>query len=252
MKQLQGSMNALYYEDLGNGYPVLFLTGVLGTGETDFSDQLPWFANRYRVIAPDFRGYGRSRPPARTYPPDFYQRDAEEMAGLMNGIGLEQYAVVGWSDGANCAALMASRYPERVTQLVMWGGNSFLTAEDIEIFNEMRDLATWSPRAVEPLRVAYGEDLEGLWSSYIDGLESIYAQGGELYRQQLERIACPTLVLHGDLDPVVPMRHFDVIQAGIKGSETFRFEAGKHNIHKRFSVVFNEIVSSFLARSGAC
>ncbi len=65
---------AIHYESLGEGEPLLFLPGALGTGTADYSDQLNGFSQRYQVIAPDPRGYGQSRPPERSYPLDFYQR----------------------------------------------------------------------------------------------------------------------------------------------------------------------------------
>ena len=106
----------------------------LGTGKTDFEHQIPWFSQRYRVIAPDPRGYGESRPPERDYPLGFYQRDAEDMLDLMTALGHEEFTVFGWSDGANIGALMAAQSPHRIRRLVVWGGNSYLSAEEITAF----------------------------------------------------------------------------------------------------------------------
>jgi valacyclovir hydrolase len=215
----------------------------------DFPDQITWFSQHFLVIAPDLRGYGQSRPPERDYPVDFYSRDAEDMLTLMASLGHPRFAVLGWSDGANAAALMALRSPERISQLVVWGGNSFLSAEDVHGFQSIRSLSTWSQRAIDPLHAIYRDSLQPLWDRYVTGLEDIYAQGGELYRSRLPEILCPTLVLHGEKDPLVPTSHAEIIHRGIPHSELHLFPEGKHNIHKRYAEEFNQIVLSFLLRT---
>jgi valacyclovir hydrolase len=249
MPKLQLDDFVVHFESVGEGAPLLLLPGALGTGTADFSDQISWFSQYFHVIAPDFRGYGQSRPPLRDYSVNFYQRDAEDMADLMSVMGFERFSILGWSDGANSGTLLAVRYPERVKQLVVWGGNSFLNAEDVHIFQSMRSLSTWSARAIEPLRSIYGEELQSLWEKYVAGIETLYAAGGELYRSELQNIQCPTLVLHGDMDPIVPIMHAEMIHQGIAGSELYRFAEGKHNIHKRYAAEFNQIVLSFLNRT---
>jgi valacyclovir hydrolase len=249
MPKLQLADVTIYFESAGEGDPLLFLPGALGTGASDFPDQIAWFGQHYRVIAPDPRGYGQSRPPERDYPLDFYPRDAEDAANLMTALGYERFGVLGWSDGANSGTIMAVRYPERVERLVVWGGNSFLSEEEVHVFQSIRSLSSWSPRAVEPLRAVYGDELQPLWERYVAGLEDLYAAGGDIYRSKLEKVRCPTLVLHGDLDPVVPAVHPEMIHRGILKSEIYRFVEGKHNIHKRYSAEFNEVVFSFLNRT---
>lgn len=237
---------SVHFESVGEGKPLLFLPGALGTGAADFSEQLTYFSRDYHVIAPDPRGYGQSRPPERDYPLDFYQRDSEDMAALMMALGYEKFAVLGWSDGANSGTIMAIRYPERVEKLVLWGGNSFLSLEELHAFQAIRSLSTWSQRAIDPLRAIYGDELQPLWERYVAGLEDLFAAGGNLYQDELQGVKCPTLILHGAADPLVPGMHPEMIHQGIAGSEFYGFPEGKHNIHKRYAEEFNQVVLSFL------
>eukprot|EP00966_Prymnesium_polylepis_P255975 5913290-Prymnesium_polylepis.1 len=52
--------------------------------------------------------YGKSRPPVRDFPLDFYQRDAADAAALMAALGHEKYGVMGWSDGAISSVFLAA------------------------------------------------------------------------------------------------------------------------------------------------
>jgi len=238
---------SMHFEQAGQGPALLMIPGALGTGAGDFSAQIGWFAERgFTAIAPDPRGYGRSRPPRRDFPLDFYHRDAADMFALMSGLGHRYFAIMGWSDGANIATIMAAQQPERVTRLVVFGGQSFLTAEEIAAFNDIRKITAWSPRAAEAMRQIYGTELDTLWNAYVDGQEALYNAGGDLYQPLLSRVACPALVLHGARDPLVPGLHPQAIHRGIAGSRLHIFPDGKHNIHLRYADPFNAITHSFL------
>jgi len=239
---------SMYYERYGSGQPVLFIPGALGSGRTDFEHQLTWFGQTYEVIAPDPRGYGQSRPPERDYPLGFYERDAEDMLALMTALGHEKFIIFGWSDGANIAMLMAAHAPDRIQKLVVWGGNSFLSAQEVAAFQAMRSLSSWSQREVATMRQIYGDSLDALWERYVVGLEELYATGGELYRSQLNRIQCPALVLHGGKDPLVPAFHPRIICEGVQGAELYVFAEGKHRIHARYEAEFNQLTLAFLAK----
>jgi valacyclovir hydrolase len=237
---------SMYYERSGTGQPIVFLPGALGSAVTDFEHQLPWFSQSYEVIAPDPRGYGASRPPERDYPLGFYQRDAEDMLGLMAALGHDTFDICGWSDGANAGMLMAAQSPERVRKLVVWGGNSFLSAEEIAAFQAVRSISSWSQRDADAMRQIYGDSLDDLWERYVVGLEELYAAGGDIYQSQLGRIQCPTLVLHGAKDPLVPAFHPRIICEGIRGSLLHTFPEGKHKIHAKYATDFNRLTSTFL------
>jgi valacyclovir hydrolase len=237
----------MHVEQAGKGEPLLLIPGALGTGAGDFEHQIAWFAERgFAVIAPDPRGYGGSRPPERDFPLDFYDRDAADMFALMSALGHERFAVMGWSDGANIAAIMAAGKPQRVTKLVVFGGQSFLTQEEIDAFNAIRQISAWSPRAAETMRTVYGDALGGLWDRYVDGQVALFQAGGNLYRERLKDVRCPAFVLHGARDPLVPAFHAQAIHQGIAGSRLHIYPEGRHNIHIKYADDFNAAVYGFL------
>jgi len=237
----------LHFEQAGQGPVLLMIPGALGTGAGDFGPQIEWFAGRgFTVIAPDPRGYGQSRPPVRDFPRDFYDRDAADMFALMAALGHDRFSILGWSDGANIATIMAASRPERLASLVLFGGQSFLTAEEISAFNAIRKISAWSVRASEAMRAIYGDGLDELWDRYVDGQEALFQAGGDLYRDRLAQVRCPAFVLHGGRDPLVPSFHPEAIHHGIAGSRLHIFPEGKHNIHLRYAGEFNALVHAFL------
>lgn len=237
----------LYYEDRGQGLPLLLIPGALGTGLTDFGPQLNALPQAgVRVIVPDARGYGKSRPPRRQFPLDFYERDARDCAALMDTLGCQSYVVGGWSDGAIISLLLTLQQPQRVAKLAIWGGNAYLAAEDIAAYESTRLLSSWSPRMVETMGAVYGDELQDLWSRWCDAMLAIYCSGGELCRQRLHLIQCPTLILHGAKDPLVPIFHADVLKEGIAHSRLHMFPDGKHNIHTAFASEFHRLLLAFV------
>ena len=237
----------LHYEDLGEGLPLLLLPGALGSGRSDFAPQLEALPQRgLRVVVPDPRGYGQSRPPDREFPPDFYQQDAHDFAALMETLGCPTYALGGWSDGAIESLLLALTYPQRVTRMAAWGGNAYVTQADIDAYETTRCVSDWAPRAAAPMRAMYGDGFQALWTRWCDAQQALLQAGGDLCRERLAEIRCPTFLLHGGKDPLVPLFHARFLQQGIPGARLHVFPDGRHDVHLYYAEAFNELLVEFL------
>lgn len=81
------------------GHVVLLLPGALGTGRSDFTPQLESLnsSGKLTLIAWDPPGYGKSRPPNRSFPSDFLKRDAQIAQKFMSSLGHEKFSILGWS-----------------------------------------------------------------------------------------------------------------------------------------------------------
>ena len=78
----------IHYEVAGEGsHVVLCMPGALGSTQSDFGPQLKGLKDEFTVIAFDPRGYGKSIPPKRDFPIDFFERDANDAASLMKVLG---------------------------------------------------------------------------------------------------------------------------------------------------------------------
>merc|ERR1740138_994554 len=99
VQQLEVNGRSLHVVTTGNlssSMPVICLPGAMGTAETDFAYQLDGLSKSHGVISFDPRGYGKSRPPNRRYPVDFYHLDAEDAAGIVDALGCKSCHVIGW------------------------------------------------------------------------------------------------------------------------------------------------------------
>ena len=105
----------LYYEIHGDGRPLILLHGGLGSGEM-FAPILPSFTAGHRVILVDLQGHGRTADIDR---PLDIRLMADDIAALIDHLGLDRPDVVGYSLGGGVAFWTASKYPDKVRRLVM-------------------------------------------------------------------------------------------------------------------------------------
>lgn len=223
----------LHYEEAGEGPPLVLLHGGGGTALLHLRNEIPELAAAgFHVIAPDFRGYGRSSPP-RDFPPGFYQRDAADIAALIRALGLAPAHLAGWSDGGICALLLAADYPDTARTLAVWGAEAYIKPEEREGWKAMTHWQSWPERTRERFIAAQGPlNWPGLLDRMREGYERELDAGGNIVADRLDRITCPTLILHGDADEGVPVAHAYELHAAIRGSELQVIPGGQHALHR--------------------
>ncbi|XP_003387533.3 PREDICTED: valacyclovir hydrolase-like [Amphimedon queenslandica] len=239
----------------GSGvHSLIYIPGALGTASTDYQYQLEYFSrpdSSFNIVAFDPLGYGRNRSQRRqfkTEPIHFLQQDGIDAYHIMQAVEPgKPFSVLGWSDGGVAALFLSALYPSLVNKLVVWGANAFLTKQDIEMFEKTRDIKKWSPGMRDSLQAIYGSDLPQLWSDWLDSMIHIFNKhNGDLCMKELVKIKAPTLILHGDKDPLVPEVHPVYLNDAISDTRVHVFPNGKHNIHIKYSQEFNKIVEEFL------
>jgi valacyclovir hydrolase len=201
MPQVQVNGAGIYYEALGMGEPLLLLPAMLETGRTH-ARLILRLSGQYRVIAPDLRGYGQSKPRPRDFPVDFYQRDADDMAALLAALDLTGVRVLGNGDGAEVALLLALTAPERIRAVV---GLSVTGAFPPQMRDVLPGLGAWIDELNPEDRIwrsemirEYGrEGLQAIWNGWTAAIEAMLAQGGNISLAQAGNIGCPVLIVNG-------------------------------------------------------
>ncbi|XP_014666243.1 PREDICTED: valacyclovir hydrolase-like isoform X3 [Priapulus caudatus] len=248
-KEEVNGVNFHYVRRGAGEHPILLMPGALGSGSSDFGPQLEKLdGSLFTIIAWDPRGYGKSIPPARDFPLDFFHRDASDATGLMNKLGFKKFSMLGWSDGGITALVLAGTFPDVVRKMVVWGSNATVTEKDMKMYDDIRDVDKWSERMRAPLVAIYGrENLQALWSADLDYFWGVLdSRGGDICKTEMTKVRCPTLIIHGQKDAMVGQEHADYLHSHINGSKLVLLPDGKHNLHFKYATEFNQMVTEFL------
>src|SRR5258705_12921128 len=138
----------MYVEVYGQGKPLLFIHGN-GGSINNFTKQIPYFAQKYKVIIADSRAQGKSADAADSLS---YEMMADDYAALLDAMKIDSAYVVGWSDGGINGLLMAIRHPEKVKKLASTGANLVpdTTAVPQQIWNMV--MPAYSSLKVKPVK----------------------------------------------------------------------------------------------------
>ncbi|MGD0301890.1 MAG: alpha/beta fold hydrolase [Bryobacteraceae bacterium] len=222
----------IYWDEQGQGAPILLIMG-LGYPSQMWYRTRPLLAERYRTIALDNRGVGRSDMPPGPYP---ILVMAEDAAAALDAAGVDSAHVYGVSMGGMIAQEFALQFPHRVRSLILGctaaGGPTAVRAEP-EVTQLLMSRGQMTPEQAAEAAVPFiydsgtprariDEDLAARkdWlvrpEAYINQLMGILAW--EAY-SRLERINVPTLVIHGEADRLVPPANGKLIAARIPGAK---------------------------------
>jgi valacyclovir hydrolase len=196
----------IHYRERGRGEVVLLLHGGWGHDAYPFDAQLEALSPRWRAIAPDRVGYGRSGRMA-SLEDGFHQRMAAETFLLLDALGVQEAAVWGHSDGAVIAAWMALLAPARVRALVLEAFH--FTPAKLGSLEFFQTGATAPERFGAPVAAALAAEHGPGWPEVVGQgarawlrlIEAGRDHGGDLFGGRLGEIDAPTLLLHGARDP---------------------------------------------------
>ena len=222
----------MYYEIHGEGEPLVLISG-LNSEHSLYRGVLPQLAARYKVMVFDNRGVGQTSKPDAPYSIDMM---ADDTAGLLKALGIEQAHILGTSMGGRIAASLTLRYPQQVKSLI-------LVSTFVKSLNG-------TPMAWARLRTSLM-----LRIPMVRGSNPYYAVAHQLKASRaydcmdrLGEIQVPTLILHGKKDKSAPYRLAEEMQKGISGSKMITFEGG-HLFFIFRSKQFIEAVIDFLDSS---
>ena len=221
---------ALYYQEKGNKEPFILLHGN-GENGSYFKNQIDYFSDRYRVIALDTRGHGKS--PRGTKPFTIEQFSCD-LYDFMEGLEISNAVILGFSDGANIAMKFAIKYPNKVKALILNGGN--LNPQGVKKTTQI------------PIEIGY-KIARRFASKSADAKKNAEMLGlmvnePNIEINELSKITAPTLVICGKHD-MIKESHTKEIAENIPNAK-LSIIIGNHFIANKRYVTFNKEVEDFL------
>jgi len=221
----------MYYEIYGTGDPLLIIHGN-GGSISDFNFQIPFFEKKYKVILADSRAHGKTVDTGDSLS---YEMMADDLDALLSALKLDSCYVIGWSDGGINGLLLALRHPEKVKKLAVTGANLWpdTTAVDPFFYHQVTD--EYASVSLEPKTPASTQKMK---------LLHLLAYQPNISTQMLSGIKCPTLVIGGDHDIILP-RHSMLIAQSIPKSYLWIVPNSGHATLIYSSELFNKTVDNF-------
>ena len=256
----------LNYEVSGQGEAIVFLHGMTGSTQ-DWRNQVALLSPKYRVVALDQRGHGKSAAPSKEEEYSM-QIFVDDVFGLLKLLDIKKCCLAGHSIGGFIALQFALGHPEMLAGLVLVGTSSGQFARDpnfaklrekldelarsqgmeaafeydaannpqrIERFQkhpELREVTRRKMLMTSPNGFIYGSKAIGKW---------------EPVTPRLSEIKVPALICWGDED--TPFTEaVQVLKKGIADSELVTFKGVGHNPHEEATDAFNEALLKFLDR----
>lgn len=242
----------IYYEEAGSGDPLLLLPGITDSIAKHqlLRDSL---AQRFRVIAADLPGSGRSGPQPRRYHVGYYEEDAHAFVALLKERDAVPAHLVGFSDGGEVALLLAALSPQIARSVVTWGSAGVIS--DGQISSAFRSVVDhpepgWG-KYRDYLVSTYGEDTaRATTQSFADAWDAIVAAGGDLSLNKADQIVCAVLLIVGEQDFFVSKVLVDELANRIKKAETIEVEGAGHGVHEERPEWFVKTVTEWLSGAG--
>jgi pimeloyl-ACP methyl ester carboxylesterase len=256
--------------DLGDAPALVFIHGLGGCWQ-NWLMNIPAAAVDHRVIAPDLPGFGGSEMPCDEISIPGY---AHAVASLCDALEIETPTIVGNSMGGFIAAELALSHPQDVRRLVLVDAGGVSTDElcyrprytlaraaRASGLTHLAQMPTVARRAglrrLALVLFAHHPELipADVARTLLDGVakegfpEALAAASRHSIRDRLGLIACPTLLVWGEKDRVVPLRDSFRLQSGIDDSQLVVFPDAGHVPMIEFPQRFNAILTRFTSET---
>ena len=244
---------------------MLLLTG-LGANRLGWVRQMQVFGQVYRALALDHRDTGDSDPSPTVYTP---KEQADDAAAMLGALGVSRAMVVGISMGGYIALELALRHPELVEKLVLTstaaGGRAQVRAHTGLVLRALLPWSRWGEVGRRAKRTYAAIMAPGYCRAHPGEWERIAAtaryrpQSRAAYQRQwraclahdvadrLGEITAPTLVIHGAVDPLVPVENGRYLAAHIPGARLIVYPNTGHIPIVERAQDYNRDVMAFLA-----
>jgi len=249
----------------GSGPPLVVLNGFAATKDDWDPTFLSELARQHELVLFDNRGVGESPDDGE---PFTIEDLAADVAGAIQSLDLDRPAVLGWSLGGFVAIALALAHPEAVDRLVLLsttGGGALTTRADEEIRERLRDVSgtpreqatrlislLFPPERAREIDAEFGEAVAAARAAL--PADVLGRQWGSLEAwergdqgRDVGKIACPTLIVTGEADVVIPPANALALALAIPGSWLARFPDCGHGFMADHPQALARLIATFLS-----
>lgn len=231
----------IWYTTYGAGSPVVLLHGGLGHSG-NWGYQVPaLMRNGYRAVLIDSRGHGRSTRDARPYT---YELMASDVLTVMDALHFEKAVLVGWSDGACTALVLASNVPARVAGVFFFGCNMDPSGAKEFEFTPLikrcfdRHKKDYSRLSATPYQ----------FGAFVDAVSLMQKTEPNYSAHDLAQISVPVSIVQSEHDEFIKREHAEYLARSIPNAEFIELPGVSHFAPLQRPEQFNAAVLTFLGK----
>jgi pimeloyl-ACP methyl ester carboxylesterase len=229
----------IWYATFGSGAPVILLHGGLGHSG-NWGHQVPALvAAGHRAIVIDSRGHGRSTRDARPYT---YELMASDVLAVMDALRLDKAVVVGWSDGACTALILAMQAPERAARVFFFGCNMDPSGTK-EIAPSPLLGRCFGRHAKDYARLSATPDR---FKDFVAAVQLMMKTEPNYAARQLAEIRVPVAIVHSEHDEFIKREHAEYLARTISGAELIILPDVSHFAPLQRPDAFNQVLLDFI------
>jgi pimeloyl-ACP methyl ester carboxylesterase len=211
----------IWYSAYGAGPPAILLHGGLGHSG-NWGYQVPaLITSGYRAVVIDGRGHGRSTRDGRPYS---YELMASDVLAVMNALHLNRAALVGWSDGACTALILAAKHPYRVAGVFFFACNMDPTG--VGPFDPTPILNRCFSRHTEDYKRLSATPAQ--FKSFVEDVGLMQRTHPNYSRQDLEKIRVPVRIVQSERDEFIKREHAEYLARTIPGARLILLNGVSH------------------------
>jgi pimeloyl-ACP methyl ester carboxylesterase len=231
----------IWYSTYGSGSPVILLHGGLGHGG-NWGYQVPALVQGgYRAVLIDSRGHGRSTRDGRPYS---YELMASDVLAVMDALHLETASLVGWSDGACTALVLAAKVPSRIAGVFFFACNmdpsGVKPIEDSPTLNRCfsRHAKDYAHLSATPER----------FKDFVEDLGLMQRTQPNYSAQDLVTISVPVVIVQSEHDEFIKREHAEYLAQAIPDAELIVLNGVSHFAPLQRPEQFNAAILAFVSR----
>ncbi len=232
----------IWYAAYGSGQLVILLHGGLGNSG-NWGYQIPVLVeNGYRAVVIDSRGHGRSTRDERPYT---YQLMASDVSAVMDKLQIHKAALVGWSDGACTALILANTSPARVAGVFYFACNMDPSGtKEVEFTPILQRCVSRHRKDYERLSTTPDQ-----FEAFSEAVSLMQSTQPNYSADKLGRIHVPVVIVHSEHDEFIKREHAEYLAHAIPRADFIYLPGVSHFAPLQRPEQFNTAMLDFLGKS---